>query len=250
MFAGRNFITTNNAIPIPIQLLLVGGGASGGYTGPGGNVGYSVNSAGGGGAGGAVSYNINAARNTNYSLGVGGAGDNSTGFGFTAYAGGSANTSNGGSGYSGGCGGGGGAGFSSGGFGVQGGNGADGSGTTTIAGGGGGASSNGVNSSGGTGINDFLGNYIAVGGNGGNGTGGDGASATTYGSGGGGGLESPYVGCCQWSCTNSGSGYQGCVQIKYLSSYGPPKNITGSYTLTISGGYRIYVFSGSGSIQF
>jgi hypothetical protein len=46
-----------------------------------------------------------------------------------------------------------------------------------------------------------------------------------------------------------GSGGSGVVIIRYADTY-PAATTTGSPTVTVTGGYRIYTFTGSGSITF
>jgi hypothetical protein len=77
---------------------------------------------------------------------------------------------------------------------------------------------------------------------GGNGTqNGTATSGTTYGSGGGG----------NWtSGTSAGNGFQGFVLIRYPDSFDAAAATTGSPTITVTGGYRYYRFTGSGSITF
>jgi hypothetical protein len=40
------------------------------------------------------------------------------------------------------------------------------------------------------------------------------------------------------------------VVIKYSTSFPAPTSTTGSPTVTVTGGFRIYTFTGSGSITF
>jgi hypothetical protein len=48
---------------------------------------------------------------------------------------------------------------------------------------------------------------------------------------------------------NGGAGGSGVLFIKYPDSFSAAST-TGSPTITVSGGYRIYKFTGSGSITF
>lgn len=82
-------------------------------------------------------------------------------------------------------------------------------------------------------------------GSGGSGIGGDGATQTLsatgasgIGSGGGGGGA------------RGGAGSGGIVIIRYSDTYGPASSVTGSASYSVSGGYRIYTWTGSGSITF
>jgi hypothetical protein len=47
-----------------------------------------------------------------------------------------------------------------------------------------------------------------------------------------------------------GAGGSGVVIIRYPDSYPAATSTTGSPTITVSGGYRIYRFTGSGTITF
>jgi hypothetical protein len=46
------------------------------------------------------------------------------------------------------------------------------------------------------------------------------------------------------------AGGSGVVIIRYSDVYNAASSTTGSPTVTVSGGYRIYKFTGSGSITF
>jgi hypothetical protein len=48
----------------------------------------------------------------------------------------------------------------------------------------------------------------------------------------------------------SGTGGSGIVIIRYPSTYNLPASVTGTYTTTVVAGYRIYSWTGSGSITF
>ena len=72
----------------------------------------------------------------------------------------------------------------------------------------------------------------------------NGGNATYYG-GGGGGAGSNYASPAK----AGGSGYQGIVIIKYPDSF-VAASTTGSPTYTVSGGYRTYTFTSSGTISF
>jgi hypothetical protein len=50
--------------------------------------------------------------------------------------------------------------------------------------------------------------------------------------------------------TNGGSGGSGVVIIRYPNTYPDAASTTGSPTFTNTGGYKIYKFTGSGSITF
>jgi hypothetical protein len=65
--------------------------------------------------------------------------------------------------------------------------------------------------------------------------------------GGGGGFR---IGASSCSPFRGGNGGSGVVIIRYLNSFAPATSTTGSPTITCSGGYRIYRWTGSGSITF
>ena len=88
--------------------------------------------------------------------------------------------------------------------------------------------------------------YTGTAGTGGTGGGGAGTSGFTYGNNGtantGGGAGSGWSG--------SGTGGSGIVILKYPDSYPAATATTGSPTITVSGGYRTYKFTGTGTITF
>jgi hypothetical protein len=47
-----------------------------------------------------------------------------------------------------------------------------------------------------------------------------------------------------------GNGGSGIVIIRYPDSFYPASNTTGNPTLTVTGGYKIYTFTSTGSITF
>jgi hypothetical protein len=69
-----------------------------------------------------------------------------------------------------------------------------------------------------------------------------GVAGTANTGGGGGGTDYPGG--------NSGAGGSGIVIIRYLDTYAEPTSTTGSPTITVAGGYRIYTWTTSGSITF
>ena len=81
---------------------------------------------------------------------------------------------------------------------------------------------------------------VVAGGGSGGGTSGP-TSGGYYNGGGGGGSGIGYA---------TGAGGSGIVIIRYPDTYLPATATTGSPTITVTGGYRIYKFTGSGSITF
>jgi hypothetical protein len=49
---------------------------------------------------------------------------------------------------------------------------------------------------------------------------------------------------------SGGAGGSGVVVIRYLAGFSEASATTGSPTVIVTGGYRIYTFTGSGSITF
>lgn len=89
--------------------------------------------------------------------------------------------------------------------------------------------------------------YSSVGGQGGGGAGGGsaGTAGTANTGGGGGGIgNNPYLGF------TAGAGGSGIVIIRYPDTFPNAASTTGSPTLTVTGGYKIYRFTSSGSITF
>jgi len=82
-----------------------------------------------------------------------------------------------------------------------------------------------------------------AGGAGGGGAGGGCGTNGTVNTGGGGGGATGNYNCF-------GLGGSGIVILTYPSRHALPSNVTGSPTFTVSGGYNIYTFTGSGSITF
>jgi len=277
-----NSITTPLPAASSVEYLVVAGGGGGGADVTDGR----VRCTGGGGAGGyrtATGYAVTTGSPITVTIGGGGAGGNSTlvtGTNGTNSVFGSITSTGGGGGgghaasapYQPGANtGGSGGGDSNGktgkagtaGQGNAGGNGGPDA-TPFVGGGGGGAGSVGGNASspysgnGGAGLNwNSLGTFYAGGGgggselsnagSGGSSIGGNGAvspaaggnaSPANRGSGGGGGA------------TTGGSGSSGIVILRYADAYAAAESSTGSPTITTSGGYRYYTWTGSGSITF
>lgn len=109
-------------------------------------------------------------------------------------------------------------------------------------GGGGGASGDGSGTSGGTGFTSSISGTSTTYASGGNGSAGSfssGVYSSTRGAGGGGATAS-----------YSEGGGNGIVIIRYLDTFPAAASTTGSPTVTLSGGYRIYTWTSSGSITF
>jgi hypothetical protein len=238
-------VTAGTAYTVTVGASGAGAAASSVPGASGGNSSFSTLTAIGGGGGG--SY---AANNAATSGGSGGGGGGGSGGAVTGAAGTAGQGYAGGDGVSGSWSGGGGGGAGAVGSaavatsGGKGGKGGDGlpfsiSGVPTYyAGGGGGCSSTGVYN-GGT-------PTIALGGLGGGGNGGEsnnvaGTAATANTGGGGGGNRD--VG------TTGYNGGTGVVIIRYADSYAAAAT-TGSPTITVAGGYRVYKFTASGTITF
>lgn len=105
-----------------------------------------------------------------------------------------------------------------------------------------------VTRAGGGGGSKYLSLPAGQGGSGGGGNGTDGSipagnGTTNTGSGGGGSERNG-------SYLDGGSGGSGIVVIRYPDSYAAAASTTGSPTYTVSGGYRIYTWTSSGSITF
>ena len=106
--------------------------------------------------------------------------------------------------------------------------------TTYAGGGGGGAIFSAPSSSGG------------AGGGGGSPTDSNGTAGTVNTGGGGGGANS----IDDSTVNNGGSGGSGIVIIRYADTYKEATSTTGSPTITVAGGYRVYKWTGNGTITF
>ena len=264
----RNFSITIT-VAVSVTYLAVAGGGGGG-TGDGGSIG----SGGGGGGGGLLTSSISMNPGTQYTITIGGgggggsqgvSGSDSTisGTGLstvTAIGGGGGGGNPSWAALSGGSGGGGGKSMAAG-KGVYPGStyisasrqGYDGGGGSTYGGGGGGAGGVGNSgatdsSPGGVGVASSISGssvYYAGGGGGGFagtnalGGGGTGGSNGTVNTGGGGGQGAGY---------GARSGGSGIIILRYSDSSAAATSTTGSPTVTVAGGYRVYKFTASGSI--
>jgi hypothetical protein len=92
---------------------------------------------------------------------------------------------------------------------------------------------------------------VGAGGTGGGGAGGisgtSGVAGTANTGGGGGGYSNPTDAT---TANGSGSGGSGVVIIRYSDIYAAAASTTGSPSITVAGGYRVYRWTGSGSITF
>ena len=275
----RNFSMTVNAVspPSAVEYLVIAGG--GGAAGAGTNGG-----AGGGGGAGvyktATGLSVSAGSPITVTVGAGGTGAYNSGYtegndsvfnGITSYRGGRGGGALGMTGGFGGSGGGG-MGYNGGGsnFGAQGNAGGSGSYSNgENGGGGGGAGGGGASASGlgagngGAGLQSSItGTATYYAGGGGGGQPNAGKPAGTGGQGGG-GAGNHVANVNAWSgeantggggggayAGSGGSGGSGIVVIRYPDSNTAASATTGSPTITVAGGYRVYKFTSSGSITF
>jgi hypothetical protein len=263
--------------PTSIDYLVVAGGASGGGTsGPTSGGHYN---GGGGGAGGMRSGSLSISSGVTYTVTVGGGGASVTSgngnsgsnsiFSTITSTGGGRGGQFGAAGGSGGSGGGSGRDITgAGGAGISG----QGNNGGSNPGGGGGASAAGGNGSsciGGNGSSSSItGSSVVYAGGGGGadtgagtegngvwrgGTGGGGFGKNSFeypGPGGAGSVNTGGGGGASGVGFATGAGGSGVVIIRYSDSFGEAVSTTGSPTYTVTGGFRIYRFTGSGSITF
>lgn len=279
--APRTFsLPVNVVIPLSsIELLVVAGGGGGGATGSGDG------GAAGGGAGGLLYYGTESPKTPNgnsvsittgvtYTITLGGGGSPQSTGSNSSFVGGSINivASGGGRGANsnqaatnGGSGGGGTNNANGTGIVGQGNNGGTSSWSSGNFGGGGGGGAGAVGGNatsslsgdGGTGLQYIISGTAAfyagggggggrsdqgAGGNGGGGNGGGTTTAGTTNTGGGGG------GAAEGATSRAGG--SGIVILRYPDTFSAPASTTGSPTVTVTGGFRIYRFNGSGSITF
>jgi hypothetical protein len=260
------------AAPPTVDYLVVGGGGGGA-----GRVG------GGGGAGGYLTGSASITAGTQYVItvgaagtaggnnGQGGNGGNTVVLGLTAYGGGGGNLESvaGSSGASGG--GGGRPGAAAGGaaiYGLQGNAGGQAGPSTDRSGGGGGAGAPGatgnVSGTGGIGLQSSISGTALFYGGGGGGSGWNTPAGSGGAGGGGAGVSSPSGsagtsgtintggggggGGYSGDGTMGGAGGSGIVILRYAATYPAATATTGSPTITVAGGYRVYTYTSSGSI--
>ena len=287
--ASSNQITTPSAGPTSIDYLVVagggGGGGSGGWEGGGGggaggvltgtmtrsatgamsitvgSGGTGATDSGGSGSGQNSSLSVTSGTGTPSSItSTGGGGGGIGPAGNPGASGGSGGGGTGAGGYKGGGAGTAGQGNNGGGSG-HGASGGGGGGSTAVGGESGGAGGAGgtylgltVGGGGGGGYGQDRGGGAGnPGGAGGAGGGGVGGGATNTGAGGsintgggGGGVRNVSAGTPSYG----GAGGSGVVVIRYADSFGAASSTTGSPTYTVGGGYRTYVFTGSGTITW
>jgi len=284
-----NQITTPSASPTSIDYLVVagggGGGGSGGWEGGGGggaggvltgtmtrsregsltitvgSGGTGATDSGGSGSGQNSSLSVTSGTGTPSTItSTGGGGGGIGPAGYPGASGGSGGGGSGGNGYKGGGAGTSGQGNNGGGSG-HGAGGGGGGGSTAVGGESGGAGGAGgtyldrtVAGGGGGGYGQWqgggAGNPGGAGGAGGGGTGGGvtntGAGGGINTGGGGGGVRNVSAGTPSYG----GAGGSGVVVIRYADSFGAAASTTGSPTYSVGGGYRTYVFTGSGTITW
>jgi hypothetical protein len=248
--------------PTSVEYLVVAGGGDGGYSSFPGDIFWG----GGGGAGGfRTATGLSITAGTTYTVTVGGANSNSVFSNITNTAGGYGASAefnvNGGYGGSGGGGayaitGGNNEFYGAGGSGISG-QGNNGGGSNQFAGaGGGGAGGAGFtaqftpNGGGGAGTaSSITGSSVTYAAGGGvAGEGNNGLNGTVNTGGGGGGGQASRIN--PFTEAFGGGGGSGIVVVRYADSFSAATSTTGSPTYTVSGGYRVYKFTGSGSIRW
>ncbi|MFI3197512.1 MAG: hypothetical protein QX196_04230, partial [Methylococcaceae bacterium] len=263
-------VTATTPTPTVEYLVVAGGGGGGGVNGGGAGAGGFLTATGFAvAAGSAITVTVGAG-GTGSSAGNTAAGGNgsSSVFSTITAAGGGGGASQSGAGNNGGSGGGcGGAGLPIGsgtvGQGNAGGTGFTGSSATQVGGGGGGASAVGSNAASTVAGNGGAGTASSISGSSvtyaGGGGGGSGGSSTSGSGGAGGGGNGGVAGTANTGggagTQKNGSGVQvnggsGIVIIRYADTYPAAASTTGSPTVTVAGGYRVYKWTGSGTITF